>query len=146
MKRKPALLFIIACFFTLVVENCKKSRNQEIFIGTVIGFDQCSGRPSDSSAQGYVIKIEKIFTGDTIIVDTAMCYNLPKVFVFRPQLFTAYQFSYLFPQGYQNKYKFQFTYSVTPKQDLIHPLCTADILMYPMKKQIIIENFYGTIP
>lgn len=150
MKRNSILLFAIACLFILVVENCKKSNNQEVCIGTVIGFDQCNGRSFDSASKGYVIKIEKVSGIDTIAVDTAMCYNLPKVFAFHPQLFTAYQFTYLFPPEYQNRYKFKFSYEITPKQNLVFSLCTTDINLGPIysatkNEQITITKFYGAI-
>jgi hypothetical protein len=90
MKRNSIFLFAIVFLFILVLENCRKSSSQKVYIGTVIGFDQCNGRPFDSASKGYVIKIEKISGIDTIAVDTAMCYNLSKVFTFHPQLFTAY--------------------------------------------------------
>lgn len=144
----PTLFIVVCC---IVFTRCKKDNNQPIYLGTVIGFDQCNGRPSDSSAQGYVIKIEKVIGSDTLVVDTAMCYNLLKVFTFHPQLFSAYKFTYLFPPEYQNVYKFNFSYEVTPKQNLFFSLCTADINLGPVysatkNEQITITKFYGTIP
>ncbi len=97
MKNTSCFLCILGILVLFSEYSCKKNSTPPIFIGTVIGFDQCNGRPNDSSAQGYVIKIEKIKGIDTTVIDTAMTYNLPKAFVFRPQLFVAYQFTYLFP-------------------------------------------------
>lgn len=130
--------------------SCSKHPAPPVYVGTVIGFDQCNGRPDDSAAKGYVIKIQSVTGRDTTVVDTSLTYNLPNAFVFHPYLFTEYKFTYLFPPKYQNNYRFWFSYIKTPKKDMVYSLCTSDIFVASLidiiHKQIIITNFYGTIP
>ncbi|MDE3236855.1 MAG: hypothetical protein KGO81_12950 [Bacteroidota bacterium] len=150
MRRLP-LIFLLLISLTLL--SCKKSgKPPVVVIGTVIGFDQCSADIEHDKAHGYAIKIDSITTrGDTITIDTVVTYNLPNIFEFAHGIFNYYQFDFLFPDSYRNKYRFEFSYTVVPDDKKNYPLCKADIFLEPFEaatkgKQITITNNYGIIP
>lgn len=144
------MILLISLFSGILLTDCQKNNrlsSPSVFIGTVIGYDPCYKSIKDSSSKGYVIEIEKGIGEDTTVIDTAMTYNLPNVFVFHPQLFTAYN-TYLFPLEYRDNYKFKFSYMETPKKDWIYSYC-ATVFLMPVflapQKQITIIQFYGKI-
>lgn len=132
--------------------SCNKQAYGPIFLGTVIGFDQCTAEISDSVSSGYVIKIQKVTDTGMVVIETAMTYNLPhRLFTFHPMLFYYYKFTYLFPPQYRDSFKFKFSYIPTPKNQLVYSLCRGDIFLGPVynatqNKEITITKIYSVVP
>lgn len=145
------ILFISLGIILIVFSSCTKNTSTfSIFIGTVIGFDQCNVNPADSFSRGYIVKIQSIVNKDTIAVDTAITYNLPDIFVFHPQIFMNFQSTNLFPLEYRNKYTFRLSYVNVPEKEAVYPSCAMTTYyawnFYNIHRQIIITKFYDTTP
>ncbi|TAM98551.1 MAG: hypothetical protein EPN39_08730 [Chitinophagaceae bacterium] len=82
------------------------------------------------------------------MIDTALTYNLPNIFVFHPQVFMGLQSTHLFPFEYRNKYHFRFSYIGVPEKEAVYPSCAMTTYyawnFYNVHHQIIITKFYGT--
>ena len=138
----------IVLIATTVLFSCTKTGNNKIYQGTVIGFDPCTGRYTNNSEKGYVIKIDSVSeTGGVVTIDTATTYHLPGIFSFGPSLFSDYWDSYLFPPVYRDSFRFRFSFSYTPNDQKVAILCLANIYtgaFYAATKgrQIIIDKIY----
>lgn len=151
MKSRVFILYLLSFSVFVSGYSCKKINYGPVFLGTVIGFDQCTAYPPDSESTGYVIRIQKITDTGTVVIDSAMTYNLPRIFTFHPFLFENWLFTYRFPLKYTDTFKFKFSYINTPQKQLVYNVCLGDIFLGPVYndiggRQITITKIYGVVP
>ena len=103
-----------------MIFSCSKSEETiKHCKGNIIGFDPCS--VINGISTGYVI-----ISSDKKL--TLKTYNLPdSIYTFKKEYFFDYRNTSYFPASIRDSFPITISYTIADKNQIIYPLCRADI-------------------